>query len=169
MGCGSFVRNPGGHERHTWSRRGELPVMPWAGLEGPAFAASLGHRSPHQGHGRFRTAELPRLRRPRTGGDPMTSAFAESDPARLAIARLNALAVELDRSGFLTCVFHEGGTLKLQVTNRAVPSCRETLAVAPDGDGAWWFWWSWADRITLADDIAAAAFKVAYVLTPQAG
>jgi streptogramin lyase len=99
----------------------------------------------------------------------MTSSLPEPDPARLAIAHLNALAVDLDGVGFLTCVFHEGGALKLQVTNQAVPSCRETITVTPDDDGAWWFLWSWGDRITLVGDVAAAAFKVAYVLTPQAG
>jgi hypothetical protein len=99
----------------------------------------------------------------------MTLAFPESDPAQLAIVQLNALAVDLDRSGFLTCVFHEGGVLKLQVTNRAVPSCRETITVAADDNGAWSFQWSLGDRIALADEVAAAAFKIAYVLTSQAG
>jgi hypothetical protein len=99
----------------------------------------------------------------------MTSPFPESDTARLAIAQLTALAVDLDGTGFLTCLFHEGGALKLLVTNKAVPSCRETISVAPEDNGAWWFRWSWGDRITLVGDIAAAAFKVAYVLTPQAG
>ena len=75
----------------------------------------------------------------------------------------------LDCGGFLTCVFHEGGTLKLQVTNRAVPSCRETITVTADDNGAWSFRWSWDDRIALVDEVAAAAFKIAYVLTPQAG
>jgi hypothetical protein len=99
----------------------------------------------------------------------MTLDFPDSDPAQLAIARLNALAADLDRSGFRTCVFHEGGMLKLQVTNRAVPSCRETITVAADDNGAWSFRWSWGDRIAHVDEVAAAAFKIAYVLTPQAG
>jgi hypothetical protein len=109
------------------------------------------------------------LRRLRTGGDPMTFPLPESNPAGRAIAQLNALAVDLDGSGFLTCVFHEGGTLKLQVTNQAVPSCREIITVAADDNGMWWFLWSWGDRIAIVGDAAAAAFKIAYVLTPQAG
>jgi hypothetical protein len=99
----------------------------------------------------------------------MTFSVPESDPARLAIAHLHALVVGLDGCGLRTCQVHEGGTLKLLVTNQAVPSCRETITVAPDDNGAWWFLWSWGDRIALASDIAAAAFKIAYVLTPQAG
>jgi hypothetical protein len=169
MGCGSFVRDAGWHERHRWNRRGGLPVMPWARLEDPAFTAGLGNRHPNQGRGRYRAADVPRLRRVRPGGDPVTSPVPESDPARLAIAQLNALAVDLDRSGFLTCVFHEGGMQKLQITNRAVPSCRETITVAADDNGAWSFRWSWGDRIALVAEVAAAAFKIAYVLTPQAG
>jgi hypothetical protein len=99
----------------------------------------------------------------------MTFAFPESDPARQAIALLNALAVDLERCGFLTCVLYEGGAQKLQVTNQAVPSCREIITVAADDSGAWWLLWSWGDRIAVVGDVAAAAFKVAYVLTPQAG
>ena len=99
----------------------------------------------------------------------MTSALPEPDPARVAIAQLNALAVDLNGSGFATFTFHEGGALKLLVTNQAVPSCRETITVASDDSGAWWFLWSWGDQITLVSEVEAAAFKVAYVLTPQAG
>jgi hypothetical protein len=66
-------------------------------------------------------------------------------------------------------VFHEGGMLKLQVTNRAVPSCRKAITVTADDNVASSFRWSWGDRITLADEVAAAAFKIAYVLTSQAG
>ena len=142
--------------------------MPWARLEDPALTASLGNRNPHQGRARYRTADVPRLRL-RAGGDPMTSAFPGSDPAQRAIAQLNALAVDLDAVGFLTFPFHEGGKLKLQVTNQAVPSCREIITVAPDDNGAWWFLWSWGDRVSLVSYVSAAAFKIAYVLTPQAG
>lgn len=99
----------------------------------------------------------------------MTSPFPESDPARLAIGRLNALAVDLSGRGFLTGMVHEGGTRKLLVVNQALPSCREHVTVTADDNGALWFRWSWGDRITLVDEVAAAAFKVAYMMTPQAG
>ncbi len=66
-------------------------------------------------------------------------------------------------------MFHEDGTLKLQVVNQAAPGCGESITVAAGDNGAWWFLWSWGDRITLVGDVAAAAFKIAYVLTPQAG
>src|SRR5438105_40518 len=139
MGCESFVRDAGWHERHLWSWGGTLPVMSWARVEDPAFTAGFGNRHPDQGRGRCRAADLPGLRRVRAGGDPMTSPLPESDLAQLATAQLNALAADLDRGGFLTCVLPEGGMLKLQVTNRAVPSCGETITVASDDNGAWWF------------------------------
>lgn len=52
---------------------------------------------------------------------------------------------------------------------RKVRRCRETITVTADDNGAWSFRWSWGDRIALVDEVAAAAFKIAYVLTPQAG
>jgi hypothetical protein len=36
--------------------------------------------------------------------------------------------------------------------------------LAEHGADGWWFWWSWAERIAAADDIAAAADRVARVL-----
>jgi len=90
----------------------------------------------------------------------MTLPLSESDPARLAIDQLNALAVDLSGRGFLTGMVHEAGMRKLLVANQAVPSCREHITVAADDDGAWWFRWSWGDRITLVDQIGAAAFTV---------
>jgi len=29
----------------------------------------------------------------------------------------------------------------------------------------WWFWWSWAERISIADDLDAAATSIARVLS----
>ena len=99
----------------------------------------------------------------------MTAHIAESDAARLAAAQLDALAADLSECGFLTEKLHEEGTLKLRVVNGDVPSCREHIAIEADDNGMWWFLWSWGDRITLVGDVAAATFKIAYVLTPQAG
>src|ERR1051326_5487913 len=91
MGCGPCVGDAGCHDRHTCSKRGELPVMPWARLESPALTAGLGNRNPDSGHRRYRAANVPGLRRLGAGGGPVTSALPGSDPAHLVIA-------ELDRS-----------------------------------------------------------------------
>ena len=31
-------------------------------------------------------------------------------------------------------------------------------------DGMWWFWWSWAERIAVADDVDQAASTIVRVL-----
>lgn len=92
MGCGPCVGDAGCHDRHTCSKRGELPVMPWARLESPALTAGLGNRDPDSGHRRDRSANVPRLRWLWAGGGPVTSALPGSDPAHLVIAELDGLA-----------------------------------------------------------------------------
>jgi hypothetical protein len=38
--------------------------------------------------------------------------------------------------------------------------------VARGKDGMWWFWWSWAERIGVADDLDLAAAAIVRVLAP---
>ena len=54
----------------------------------------------------------------------------------------------------------------MHVANRWAAELSDTIYAAPAEDGSWWFWWSWEDRIALVGDVEAAAFKIAYVLTP---
>jgi hypothetical protein len=98
----------------------------------------------------------------------MTANVAESEPVRLALVQLEALAADLAERGYETHVAHDGGTLSLRVVNQEAPSSHENIAASATDDGTWWFWWSWGDRIALVTDVEAAAFKIAYVLTPQA-
>jgi len=88
--------------------------------------------------------------------------------AELAVAakRLEELAAELDKRGFQARVLATGGMLRVWVQNRTVFRLSDAVCAAPDGDGTWWLWWSWADKIVPIDDVEAAAFKIAYVLTP---
>ena len=60
------------------------------------------------------------------------------------------------------------GHAGIQVARKAVPQLSETIHVAAVADGDWWFWWSWDNPIAPTSDVDAAAFKIAYVLTPQA-
>jgi hypothetical protein len=92
-----------------------------------------------------------------------------TDAEQRAVARLDALAADLAGRGFLTESVNEAGAVRLQVANQDAPGCCEDITVAADDNGSWWFLWSWGDRIALVTDIAAAAFKIAYVLTPLAG
>jgi hypothetical protein len=99
----------------------------------------------------------------------VTANLAESDALGLAIVQVEALAVDLATRGFEAHVSHDDGTLSLNVINRAAPGSRENIAARLADDGSWWFWWSWGDRIARITEVEAAAFKIAYVLTPQAG
>jgi hypothetical protein len=92
----------------------------------------------------------------------------DADAAREAVTQLEALARELAERNFETRVTSDGGTPSLSVITPAVRSLRETIAVTPADDGVWWFWWSRGDRIARVTDVETAAFKVAYVLIPQA-
>jgi len=93
----------------------------------------------------------------------------DADTAREAVTQLKALARELAGCNFGTRISDDGGTPNLNVINLAIPSSRATIAVAAADDGVWWFCWPRGDRIARVTDIEAAAFKIAYVLTPQAG
>ncbi len=87
----------------------------------------------------------------------------------LVADRLNTLAVNLDNRGFGARVLATDGTLRVWVENRSVPRLSEAVYAAPAEDGSWWLWWSWADQLAPIDDVDAAAFKIAYVLTPDRG
>ncbi len=91
---------------------------------------------------------------------------AERAEVTAAVKRLNDLAAELDRRGFAARVLASGGKLRMWVQNRSISHLSDAVYAAPDGDGAWWLWWSWADQIAPIDDVSEAAFKIAYVLTP---
>jgi hypothetical protein len=91
-----------------------------------------------------------------------------AEAAREAAIQLEVLARELAERNFETRVAYVGETSNLSVVNAAVPSSRETITVAPADDGVWWFCWSWGDRIARITDVGTAAFKVAYLLIPQA-
>lgn len=96
-------------------------------------------------------------------------AIIGTDAAREAVAQIEALASELAERDFETRVMSEGGTPNLHVVNPAMPRAGETIVAAPADDSVWWFWWSWGDRIARLTDVEAAAFKIAYMLLPQAG
>jgi streptogramin lyase len=84
-----------------------------------------------------------------------------------AAEQLDALADDVRKRGFAVEAVKSGHRAGLSVTNRSVPQLSETVYLAPDDDGCWWFWWSWDDRLAPIEDLDAAAFKVAYVLTPH--
>jgi hypothetical protein len=90
----------------------------------------------------------------------------EDNEAELALVekRLDDLVSELEQHGFAARVLATGGKLRLWVQNMSASQLSDAVYAAPDSDGAWWLWWSWADRIAPVDDIQTAAFKISYVL-----
>jgi hypothetical protein len=52
----------------------------------------------------------------------------------------------------------------LHVTNPRVLMLSELVTADQDSGGRWWFWWSWAERISRADDLAAATAVISRVL-----
>jgi hypothetical protein len=96
----------------------------------------------------------------------MTSNRAEPDAERLAAVQFDALKASLCGRGFLTVTSSEDGKPSLRVVNREASGYQEDITLAADDTGSWW---SWDDRVAPTTDVEAAAFKIAYVLTPQAG
>src|SRR5205823_14458909 len=52
----------------------------------------------------------------------------------------------------------------LYVVNPAARALEENVFVGCGKDGMWWFWWSWAERIAVADDVDQAASTIVRVL-----
>jgi hypothetical protein len=88
-----------------------------------------------------------------------------TDASGDAKKQLGALAANLAGRNFGTLVLPE---FHLSVVAPAARGFSETVSAGPADDGAWWFWWSWGVQIALISDVETAAFKIAYVLTPQA-
>ena len=87
--------------------------------------------------------------------------------ARTRIAYLEGLGDELRNRGFaVRLMIPQGGPPSLHVVNPLASALAENILAecAESGDGAWWFWWSWAERIAPADDLEEAADRVTRVL-----
>ena len=77
--------------------------------------------------------------------------------------RLEHLALELRRRGMTAdLVVAPGRIPRLEVVYPAGPA--EDVYAWRGQDGTWWFWWSWAERIAVADDVDLAASTIVRVL-----
>jgi hypothetical protein len=83
-----------------------------------------------------------------------------------AAEQLGALADNLRARGFSAEVTQADQYWCVRVDNLGAPTLAETVCAAPVF-GAWWFWWSSGDPIARLAEVETAAFKIAYVLTPQ--
>jgi hypothetical protein len=83
-------------------------------------------------------------------------------------AYLEGLADALARRGLRTRLMTPDGRIPcLHVVHPAAAALAEDIYAGRGQDGTWWFWWSWAERIGVSDDLDSAATRIARVLAPR--
>jgi hypothetical protein len=88
-----------------------------------------------------------------------------SAEATAAIAVLEELAIRLGADGWQVQLHAPPDRRPmLHVTNPRVMVLSELVTADLDADGRWWFWWSWAERISRAGDLDRAAGVISRVL-----
>ena len=87
------------------------------------------------------------------------------DTWRSNLARLEGLAEVLANHGLRTRLMTPQGRVpSLHVVNPTAAALAEDVYAGRGQDGLWWFWWSWAERIAVADDVDLAATTIVRVL-----
>ena len=87
------------------------------------------------------------------------------DPDQVQAVYLEKLADELSHRGLEAWLMAPPGRRpSLYVVNPAARALEENVFVGCGKDGLWWFWWSWAERIAVADDVDQAASTIVRVL-----
>jgi hypothetical protein len=81
------------------------------------------------------------------------------DPDHMQAVYLEKLADELSDRGL-----EAWRRPSLYVVNPSARALEENVYVGCGKDGIWWFWWSWAERIAVADDVDLAASTIVRVL-----
>jgi hypothetical protein len=83
---------------------------------------------------------------------------------------LEKLAEELTHRGLEAWLMAPPGRVpSLYVVNPAARALEENVYAGCGKDGLWWFWWSWAERISIADDLDGAATTITRVLSLPRG
>jgi hypothetical protein len=82
-----------------------------------------------------------------------------------ATVYLDKLAEELTNRGLEAWLMAPPGRVpSVYITNPSARALEENVCVTKGSDGLWWYWWPWAERISLADDLDAAASAITRVL-----
>jgi hypothetical protein len=82
---------------------------------------------------------------------------------------LEKLADELTHRGFEAWLMAPPGRRpSLYVVNPGARALEENVYAGCGPDGMWWYWWSWAERIAVADDLSLAATTISHVLASAA-
>ncbi|MGH3155221.1 MAG: hypothetical protein ACRDNF_01390 [Streptosporangiaceae bacterium] len=91
-----------------------------------------------------------------------------ASPAQQGTAYLEGLALALTQRGLRTrLVAPQGRIPSLHVVHPLASALAEDIYAGRGQDGAWWFWWSWAERIGASEDLESAAARIAMVLAPR--
>jgi len=96
---------------------------------------------------------------------PQPEAHAHSQVWQANLARLAGLGEILGQHGLRTRLITPPGRVpSLHVVNPHACALTEDVYAGRGQDGLWWFWWSWAERITVGEDLEGAASRIARVL-----
>jgi hypothetical protein len=88
-----------------------------------------------------------------------------SDTWHANLARLENLADVLAGHGLRArLVTPPGRVPSLHVVNPNASALAEDVYAGRGQDGLWWFWWSWAERIAVGEDLERAATMIEHVL-----
>jgi hypothetical protein len=95
--------------------------------------------------------------------DAATSAPSSTWQANLS--RLERLAEVLSHHGLRARLMTPPGRVpSLHVVNPSAVALAEDVYAGRAQDGHWWFWWSWAERIAVGEDLEGAASMIEHVL-----
>jgi hypothetical protein len=87
---------------------------------------------------------------------------------RAHLSRLEGLAEVLSRLGLRASLMAPPGRApSLHVVNPEASVLAEDVYIRRAQDGTWWFWWSWAERITSGEDLDGAAAMIKQVLAAR--
>ena|SRR5450755_458338 len=93
---------------------------------------------------------------------PSATSSLAADRAN-AVQALEALAGELATRGWTARAHAPAGRLPSLYVQNPEPGAAvlcEHIYASPCQDGAWWYWWSWADKIALIADPGGAAAAI---------
>jgi hypothetical protein len=87
------------------------------------------------------------------------------DPDQMQAVYLEKLADELSHRGLEAWLMAPPGRRpSLYVVNPSARALEENVYVSCGPDSIWWYWFSWAERISVADDLDLAASTIVRVL-----
>ena len=95
----------------------------------------------------------------------LSATAAQSPTWRANLARLEKLAEVLSHHGLRARLMTPPGQVpSLHVVNPSAAALAEDVYAGRGQDGLWWFWWSWAERIAMGEDLEGAASMIEHVL-----